>query len=106
MSELTKLTLTGAIEGLDKGDFSAVELTQAFVDTIEASNASLNAYVVETPELALSMAKAEALHVQHRHMSPTEDWQPAEPTALWLRSCQAGIGLGYRFPTVAGAALA
>lgn len=56
MSELTKLTLTGALDGLEKGAFSAVELTQAFVDTIAASNPSLNAYVVETPDLALSMA--------------------------------------------------
>ncbi len=58
MSELTKLTLTGALDGLDKGEFSAVELTQAFVDTIESSNGSLNAYVVETPEKAMSMAAA------------------------------------------------
>lgn len=56
MSELTHLTLTKAIEGLEQGSFSAVELTQAFVDTIEASNSDLNAYVVQTPEKALSMA--------------------------------------------------
>ena len=58
MSDLTKLTLTAAMDGLDKGDYSSVELTQAFVDAISASNASLNAYVVETPEMALSMAAA------------------------------------------------
>ncbi|MEM9054863.1 MAG: Asp-tRNA(Asn)/Glu-tRNA(Gln) amidotransferase subunit GatA, partial [Pseudomonadota bacterium] len=56
MSELTKLTLTDALEGLANKAFSAVELTQVFVDTIEASNGTLNAYVVETPEQALSMA--------------------------------------------------
>ncbi|MEM7328435.1 MAG: Asp-tRNA(Asn)/Glu-tRNA(Gln) amidotransferase subunit GatA [Pseudomonadota bacterium] len=56
MSELTTLSLTGALEGLEQGAFSAVELTQAFIDTIEASNGSLNAYVVQTPDLALSMA--------------------------------------------------
>jgi aspartyl-tRNA(Asn)/glutamyl-tRNA(Gln) amidotransferase subunit A len=56
MSELTKLTLTGALEGLENGDFSAVELTQAFVDTIEASNQALNAYVVTTSDQARSMA--------------------------------------------------
>ena len=58
MSELTKLTLTDALIGLDKGDFSAVELTQAFVDSIANSNGALNAYVVETPEQALAMAAA------------------------------------------------
>ena len=56
MSDLTKLTLTSALDGLDKGDYSSVELTQAFVDAISASNASLNAYVVETPDQALAMA--------------------------------------------------
>jgi aspartyl-tRNA(Asn)/glutamyl-tRNA(Gln) amidotransferase subunit A len=56
MSELTTLSLTTAMQGLEKGDFSSVELTQAFVDTIEASNGALNAYVVQTPEQALSMA--------------------------------------------------
>ena len=56
MSELTNLTLTKAIEGLEQRTFSAVELTQAFVDTIETSNGDLNAFVVQTPEKALSMA--------------------------------------------------
>ena len=56
MSELTKLTLTDAMAGLEKGEFSSTELTQAFVDVIASSNKTLNAYVVETPERALSMA--------------------------------------------------
>ena len=56
MSDLTKLTLTAALDGLDKKTFSSRELTQAFVDTIEASNDSLNAYVVKTPERAFAMA--------------------------------------------------
>lgn len=58
MSDLTKLTLTGAIDGLENKSFSSRELTQAFVDAIEASNDTLNAYVVKTPEKALSMADA------------------------------------------------
>jgi aspartyl-tRNA(Asn)/glutamyl-tRNA(Gln) amidotransferase subunit A len=58
MSDLTKLTLTGAISGLENKSFSSRELTQAFVDAIEASNDTLNAYVVKTPEKALSMADA------------------------------------------------
>ena len=56
MSELTTLSLTAALEGLEQGAFSAVELTQAFIDTIEASNGVLNAYVVKTPDQALAMA--------------------------------------------------
>ncbi|MEO1188628.1 MAG: Asp-tRNA(Asn)/Glu-tRNA(Gln) amidotransferase subunit GatA [Pseudomonadota bacterium] len=58
MSELTTLSLTEALEGLEQRTFSAVELTQAFIDTIEASNGALNAYVVKTPDQALAMAAA------------------------------------------------
>lgn len=56
MSDLTKLTLTDAMAGLEKKKFSSRELTQAFIDVIEASNDTLNAYVVKTPEKALQMA--------------------------------------------------
>lgn len=58
MSDLTKLTLTDAMTGLEEKKFSSQELTQAFVDTIERSNDTLNAYVVKTPEMALDMAAA------------------------------------------------
>ncbi|MEL6569961.1 MAG: amidase family protein, partial [Pseudomonadota bacterium] len=58
MSELTQLTLTDALEGLEKKSFSSVELTQAFLDAIEAANTELNAYVVQTPERALEQANA------------------------------------------------
>ncbi|MDJ0920713.1 MAG: Asp-tRNA(Asn)/Glu-tRNA(Gln) amidotransferase subunit GatA [Henriciella sp.] len=58
MSDLTKLTLTAALEGLESKAFSSRELTQAFVDQIETSNGVLNAYVVTTPDKALAMADA------------------------------------------------
>ncbi len=57
MTELNKLTIAAAREGLRKKDFSATELTQAFLGAIEAGNAALNAYVLPTPELALKQAK-------------------------------------------------
>ena len=58
MTDLTKLSLAGALDGLRSRSFSSVELTQAFIDAIEASNDTLNAYVVKTPEKALEMAAA------------------------------------------------
>lgn len=58
MSDLTALTLTQALEGLETKAFSSRELTRAFIDVIEASNDTLNAYVVKTPEMALQMADA------------------------------------------------
>lgn len=58
MSELTSLSLTEALAGLEKKKFSSRELTQAFIDEIEATNSTLNAYVIDTPERALDMAAA------------------------------------------------
>src|SRR5260221_448357 len=57
MSDLTKLTLKAALDGLGAKSFSSVEITQAHVEAVEAARA-LNAYVLETPEKALDMAKA------------------------------------------------
>ncbi len=58
MTDLTKLTLTEAREGLLQGQFSATDLTRAFLAAIETGNASLNAYVLPTPERALAQAQA------------------------------------------------
>jgi aspartyl-tRNA(Asn)/glutamyl-tRNA(Gln) amidotransferase subunit A len=57
MSDLTKLTLKDALSGLKAKTFSSVELTQAHVEAVEAARA-LNAYVLETPDHALAMARA------------------------------------------------
>ena len=58
MTDLTRLTLAAALDGLKTRAFSATEITQAFIDAIEASNDTINAYVVKTPEKALDMAAA------------------------------------------------
>ena len=55
MSEITALTLAGALEGLRAGRFSSVELTEAHLAAIEAAR-PLNAFVVETREKAMTMA--------------------------------------------------
>ncbi|WAC26661.1 Asp-tRNA(Asn)/Glu-tRNA(Gln) amidotransferase subunit GatA [Ancylobacter sp. SL191] len=57
MTDLTRLTITAAREGLAQGHFTATELTTAYLGAIEAAGA-LNAYVLTTPEKALDMAKA------------------------------------------------
>jgi aspartyl-tRNA(Asn)/glutamyl-tRNA(Gln) amidotransferase subunit A len=56
MSDLTRLTLAEAREGLQAGRFSATELTQALLAAVEAGNGALNAYVLPTPEIALKQA--------------------------------------------------
>ncbi|MGE0212005.1 MAG: Asp-tRNA(Asn)/Glu-tRNA(Gln) amidotransferase subunit GatA [Parvibaculaceae bacterium] len=56
MSELLSLTLAEARQGLRDRQFSSVELTRAYLEAMEAARA-LNAYIVETPEKALDMAR-------------------------------------------------
>ncbi|OGN44954.1 MAG: aspartyl/glutamyl-tRNA amidotransferase subunit A [Caulobacterales bacterium RIFCSPHIGHO2_01_FULL_70_19] len=58
MSDLTKLTLKAAVDGLKARDFSSEEITRAFIANIEAANPRLNAYVLPTSDKALDMARA------------------------------------------------
>ena len=58
MTDLTRLTLAAARDGLKRKDFSSSELTQSYLDAIEAANPKLNAYVAVTGEQALEQAKA------------------------------------------------
>ncbi|WP_425086957.1 Asp-tRNA(Asn)/Glu-tRNA(Gln) amidotransferase subunit GatA [Stappia sp.] len=58
MTELTKLTLTEARDGLAARDFSARELTDAYLGEIAAGNQALNAYVAVTEDKAREMAAA------------------------------------------------
>jgi len=55
MVALTELTLSAARDGLAKGDFTAVELTESHVAAMESAR-SLNAMITETPEKARAMA--------------------------------------------------
>jgi aspartyl-tRNA(Asn)/glutamyl-tRNA(Gln) amidotransferase subunit A len=57
MSKLTDLTVTEALEGLAAKKFSAVELAEAHNAAV-AKARPLNAFITETPELALEQAKA------------------------------------------------
>ncbi len=57
MTSLTALTIAAAREGLRKKEFSAVELTEAYIAAVEKARI-LNAYIVETPDKARAMAKA------------------------------------------------
>jgi aspartyl-tRNA(Asn)/glutamyl-tRNA(Gln) amidotransferase subunit A len=57
MTSLTDLTLAEARDAVRSKKVSSVELTKAFIGAVEAAR-PLNAYVTETPEHALDMAKA------------------------------------------------
>jgi aspartyl-tRNA(Asn)/glutamyl-tRNA(Gln) amidotransferase subunit A len=57
VSDLNSLNLAEARDGLKKKSFSAVELAEAHLLAMEKARV-LNAFVLETPERALAMAKA------------------------------------------------
>lgn len=56
MTNLTDLTIAEALKGLDNKDFSAEELTNAHIKSME-DNKALNAFVTETPDIAIRQAK-------------------------------------------------
>jgi aspartyl-tRNA(Asn)/glutamyl-tRNA(Gln) amidotransferase subunit A len=57
MTELTALTIGEARDKLAARAFTAVELTRAYLEAIEAANAKLNAYVTVTADKAIAMAE-------------------------------------------------
>src|SRR5438046_1016807 len=57
MTLLTSLTLAEARDGLGKKSFTSLELTDAHLKAIERARA-LNAFVLETPEQARTMARS------------------------------------------------
>jgi aspartyl-tRNA(Asn)/glutamyl-tRNA(Gln) amidotransferase subunit A len=58
LSDLTKLSLAAARDGLKKKSFSSIELTEAYLAAIEQANPKLNAYVAVTAHEARTMANA------------------------------------------------
>ena len=56
MTDLINLTISEALEKLNKGEISSVDLTRAHIEEM-AKGRVLNAYITETPELALEQAK-------------------------------------------------
>ncbi len=57
MTALIELSLAEAGKGLEAGDFTAEELTRACIEALEGGR-DLNAFITETPDIALDRAKA------------------------------------------------
>ncbi len=57
MSNLTDLTIASARDGLEAREFTAVEIVEEHISAIESAR-SLNAFITETPEIAIDRAKA------------------------------------------------
>ncbi|MFZ0495210.1 MAG: amidase, partial [Methylocella sp.] len=71
MTSLTGLTLAEARDGLRQKKFSAVELATAHIAAIENARA-LNAFIVETPEKALAMARQSDTRIAKGEVLPLE----------------------------------
>jgi aspartyl-tRNA(Asn)/glutamyl-tRNA(Gln) amidotransferase subunit A len=55
-SELTELGIAAIRDGVAKGDFTAVEVAEAFNANVAGAQEALNAFIVATPEKALEAA--------------------------------------------------
>ena len=86
MDDLTGLTLTGAVEGLRKRDFSSEEITRAHLDAVAAAR-PLNAYVLETPDKALEMARASDARIAAGEGGPLE----GAPIGIKDLFCTTGV---------------
>ena len=71
MSELTGLTLKAALTGLSERRFSAEEITRAHIAAVEAAR-PLNAFVLETPDQAIAMARASDARIAVGEAGPLE----------------------------------
>jgi aspartyl-tRNA(Asn)/glutamyl-tRNA(Gln) amidotransferase subunit A len=71
MTDLTGLTIAQARKGLNANEFTAVELTEAYLEAMEAARV-LNAYVAETPEQAIEMAQASDKRIADGKAGPLE----------------------------------
>ncbi|MGE8141934.1 Asp-tRNA(Asn)/Glu-tRNA(Gln) amidotransferase subunit GatA [Novosphingobium sp. NPDC080210] len=58
MTDLTELGVAAIRDGVAKGDFTAVEVAEAFNANVAAAQDALNAFIVTTPDMAIEAAKA------------------------------------------------
>jgi aspartyl-tRNA(Asn)/glutamyl-tRNA(Gln) amidotransferase subunit A len=56
MTDLTNLTIAEALKGLESKDFTATELTNAYISAMEDAR-HLNCFITETPDIALKQAE-------------------------------------------------
>ena len=71
MTSLTSLDLVAARDGLTKGDFTAVELTEAHIRAMDEKR-GLNAFITEVPDLAIDRAKLSDNNLQKGQASALE----------------------------------
>ncbi len=83
----TDFTLAGALAALEEGAISAVELTRAHLDAIEALNPRLNAFITVTAEQAMAAARESDARRARGEARPLE----GIPLAVKDLFCTAGV---------------
>ena len=86
MSRLTELTIAEARTGLGAKQFSARELAEAYIAAMERARL-LNAYITETPEIALDMAAASDARIAKGETRPLD----GIPIAVKDLFCTKGV---------------
>ncbi len=86
MTHLTDLSMTEALAGLARRDFSAVDLTEAYLAAMDRGR-GLNAYITETPAVARAQAQAS----DARRAAGTAGPMDGAPLAVKDLFCTKGI---------------
>ncbi len=86
MTDPTRLTIAEALARLDRRELSAVELAEAHLSAMEGARA-LNAYITETPDRALAMARASDARRARGEAGPLE----GIPLAIKDMFCTEGV---------------
>ena len=87
MANLNDLTLAEARDGLSSGDYTAVELTEAHIELIEAAG-SLNSFITLTPDIALQRAKESDIRRENQEALGSLDGIPIAVKDLF---CTEGV---------------
>ena len=86
MSALTALSIAQARDGLKRKDFTARELSLAYIKAVEDAR-PLNAFLKETPERALAMAKESDARIEKGEARPLD----GVPIAVKDLFCTEGV---------------
>lgn len=94
MTDGTELDVTAAATALRRGDFSAVELTQAYLDRIERYDGAINAFIRVLSTSALKQAKeADARRAKGRPLSSLDGIPVALKDNIDVAGCETTNGL-------------
>ncbi|MEM1401528.1 MAG: Asp-tRNA(Asn)/Glu-tRNA(Gln) amidotransferase subunit GatA [Pseudomonadota bacterium] len=85
-SDFARLTIASALDGLDKGAFSAVDLAEASLARVAATE-GMNAFITVTAEKAMDMAKASDV----RRASGTVGLMEGVPIGMKDLFCTEGV---------------